>query len=201
MAETESRYREAIARFQSVLDEARAVSNGFMGNDPAMTLATTDAQGRPSLRTVLLKGVDERGFVFYTNLNSRKGRALAARPHAALLFFWPELKRQVNVEGGTEAVSDEESNAYWSSRPRESQLGAWASDQSAPLANREEYEQRLAAVRQRYRDCAVPRPPYWAGFRVVPDRIEFWHEREFRQHERECFWREGEDWRWTLLNP
>ncbi len=201
MADAESPYREAIARFQSLLEEARAVSNGFMGHDAAMSLATTDAQGRPSLRIVLLKGVDERGFVFYTNQNSRKGRALAARPQAALLFFWPELKRQVNVEGTTEAVSDEESNAYWSSRPRESQLGAWASDQSAPLASREEYEQRLETLREQYRDCEVPRPPYWAGFRVVPDRIEFWHEREFRQHERECYWREGEHWSWTLLNP
>lgn len=201
MAQSDPSYREAIERFETLLHEARASCSCFMGDDAAMTLATVDELGRPTLRTVLLKGIDERGFVFYTNLNSRKGRALRANPRAALLFFWPELKRQVNVEGDTEPVSEAESDAYWASRPRESQLGAWASEQSEPLESREHYEQRLEAVRRQHQDRDVPRPPHWAGFRVGPERIEFWHEREFRQHERECYWREDDGWHWSLLNP
>ncbi len=201
MGDVDSTYRQAIERFETLLDEARASCSCFMGDDSAMSLATVDEHGRPTLRTVLLKGIDERGFVFYTNLNSRKGRALRANPNAALLFFWPELKRQVNIEGVTEAVTEIESDAYWASRPRESQLGAWASEQSEPLASREQYEQRLEAIRQQYQGHDVPRPPHWAGFRVVPDRIEFWQEREFRQHERECYWRASDGWHWTLLNP
>lgn len=201
MADIDPRYRQAIERFEALLTEARGSCAGFMGDDAAMSLATVDEHGRPSLRTVLLKGLDERGFVFYTNFNGRKGRALQANPRAALLFFWPELKRQVNIEGDTATVSEAESDAYWASRPRESQLGAWASEQSAPLDSRTDYEQRLEAVRQQYHDGAVPRPPHWAGVRVLPERIEFWHEREFRQHERECYWRDGHEWHWTLLNP
>ena len=201
MADSDATYRQAIERFQSLLGQAKSAGTGFMGSDPTMTVATADADGRPSLRTVLLKQVDELGFVFYTNRNSRKGRALRENPRAALLFFWPELKRQVNVEGDVVVVSDAESDAYWASRPRESQLGAWASFQSEPLASRHDYEQRLEAAREQYDGREVPRPPHWSGYRVVPNRIEFWHEREFRQHERECYERGDSGWEWTLLNP
>jgi pyridoxamine 5'-phosphate oxidase len=202
MADSDATYRQAIERIQSLLGQAKSAGTGYMGSDPTMTLATAGADSRPRLRTVLLKGIDERGLVFYTNEHSRKGRDLAANPQAALLFFWPELKRQVNVEGGITIVADEESDTYWASRPRESQLGAWASHQSEPLASRHEYEQRLEALRDQYQDREVPRPPHWHGFRVNPDRIEFWHEGEFRQHERECYWRdEHGQWQWTLLNP
>lgn len=201
MTDSDPAYRQAIERFQSLLGQAKASGGAFMGNDPAMSLATADASGRPSVRTVLLKAVDERGFVFYTNENSRKGRALQANPQAALLFFWPELRRQVNVEGEVVRVPDAESDAYWASRPRESQLGAWASYQSEPLASRHDYDQRLEAARQQYPDGEVPRPPHWYGYRIVPDRIEFWHEGDFRQHDRECYWRDDADWQWTLLNP
>jgi len=199
MAETDARLREAIDRFRELLDEARGSD---LREPTAMTLATADGNGRPSARTVLLKDVDERGFVFYTNRDSRKGRALRDNPRAALLFFWQPLMRQVKIEGRVEDVTDAEADAYWVTRARESQLGAWASRQSEPLASREELEARLGSLRERYRDLDVPRPPYWSGFRVRPDRIEFWHEREFRQHERECYWQDGErEWQWTLLNP
>jgi len=166
-----------------------------------MTLATADPVGRPSARTVLLKHYDERGFVFYTNQRSRKGRDLQANPQAALLFLWQSLARQVRIEGRVEVVDDAEADAYWASRPRESQLGAWASHQSEPLADREEYEQRLAEYRRQFEGTDVPRPPHWSGFRVVPDRFEFWHERSYRQHDRECCWYDGEQWQWSLLNP
>ncbi len=202
MTETDAAYRQAIERFQSLLSQAKSAGTGFMGSDPTMTLATAGADGRPTLRTVLLKGVDERGLVFYTNENSRKGRNLQENPQAALLFYWPELKRQVNVEGNVTVVNEAESDAYWASRPRESQLGAWASHQSEPLESQHEYERRLEALRQEYQDCEVPRPEHWHGFRIVPDRIEFWHEGQFRQHDRECYWRDdGDKWCWTLLNP
>lgn len=202
MAEINAAYRQAIERIQSLLGQAKSAGTGYMGSDPTMTLATGGGDGRPRLRTVLLKGIDERGLVFYTNENSRKGRNLQANPQAALLFYWPELKRQVNVEGNVTVVDEAESDAYWASRPRESQLGAWASHQSEPLNSRHEYERRLEEVREKYQDREIPRPPHWYGFRVVPDRIEFWHEGEFRQHERECYWRDDDgQWHWTLLNP
>lgn len=198
MAEIDPRLAEAIERFRELLAQATSTE---LREPTAMTLATADAAGRPSARTVLLKDVDGRGFVFYTNRDSRKGRALRANPRAALLFFWQPLMRQVEIEGMIDGVDDAEADAYWATRPRESQLGAWASQQSAPLAGREEYEERLARLREHYQEREVPRPPYWTGFRVVPDRIEFWHEREFRQHDRECYWHDGNHWQWTLLNP
>jgi len=199
MAEIDPRLSEAIDRFRELLEQARETD---LREPTAMTLATADAAGRPSARTVLLKGVDERGFVFYTNRGSRKGRALRENAQGALLFFWQPLMRQVKIEGPVEGVTDAEADAYWATRPRESQLGAWASHQSEPLASREEYEARLAELREQYREQEIPRPPFWSGFRVCPDRIEFWHEREFRQHDRECYWYDrGNGWQWTLLNP
>ena len=154
--------------------------------DPtAMTLATATADGRPSARTVLLKGVEGRSFAFYTNLESDKAQDLLANPHAALVFWWPPLERQVRIEGRVEPVSDEEADAYYASRPRDSRLGAWASPQSHPLADRAQLEARLAEVEQRFADTEViPRPPFWGGFRVIPDRFEFWQGRPSRLHDR-----------------
>lgn len=171
-------------------------------NDPnAVALATADAAGRPSVRMVLLKGHDVRGFVFYTNLDSRKGGELAANPHAALLFHWKSLRRQVRVEGAVEAVSAAEADAYFATRSRDSQLGAWASDQSRPLDARATFEARFEDVRTRFEGGDVPRPPRWSGFRVIPDRIEFWIDRAFRLHERRLFVRDGAGWREGLLYP
>jgi pyridoxamine 5'-phosphate oxidase len=166
-----------------------------------MTLATTTPEGRPSARAVLLKGLDERGFVFYTNLESRKSKELFASPHAALCFLWKSLNRQVRVEGRVELVGDEEADAYFASRPRDSQIGAWASDQSQPLASRAELERRVEEFSRRFGEAQVPRPPSWSGFRVVPQRIEFWQERPFRLHDRLLFIREGKEWRRELLFP
>jgi len=191
-------YRTAIERFDELYRQAQSSEPG---EKTAMIVATADVHGRPSARTVLLKHHDERGFVFYTNQRSRKGRDLQANPQAALLFLWQSLSRQVRVEGRVEVVDDAEADAYWVTRPRESRLGAWASHQSEPLASREEYEERLETLRSRYEGREIPRPPHWSGFRVVPDRIEFWHERKYRQHDRECCWFDGERWQWSLLNP
>lgn len=192
-------YPEAIRRFEALFARARSSD---LQEPTAMTLATASADGRPQARTVLLKQVDLDGFVFYTNHTSRKGQALATNPYAALLFFWPPLMHQVKVEGRVEVVDDAQADAYWATRPRESQVGAWASEQSQPLASREAFEARMQAVRDQYDGADIPRPPYWSGFRVVPDRIEFWREGEFRQHERDCYWwTASEGWQWSLLNP
>lgn len=171
-------------------------------NDPeAMALATADAEGRPSARMVLLKGHDERGFVFYTNGQSRKGDELAANPHASLLFHWKSLRRQIRVEGRVEPVDDAEADAYFASRSRESQLGAWASDQSRPLASRTAFEARYHQLVAEHEGRDVPRPPHWRGYRVVPDRIEYWIDRAHRLHERRLFVRNGEGWTEGLLYP
>ena len=167
----------------------------------AMALATADAQGRPSLRMVLLKGHGESGFTFYTNLDSRKGAELAGNPHAALLFHWKSLRRQVRVEGSVEAVSEAEADAYFATRSRDSRLGAWASDQSRPLDSRATFEARYEAMKQRFGDGDVPRPPRWSGFRLVPERIEFWTDRAHRLHERRLFTRSGAGWDEGLLYP
>lgn len=156
----------------------------------AMTLATADASGIPSARMVLLKGFDDRGFVFYTNLESDKGRQLAANPNAALCFHWKSLRRQVRVEGIVVPVSDAEADTYFQSRPRESRIGAWASLQSRPLEGRWELERRIAEFVAKFNIGHVPRPPHWSGFRVVPRRIELWRDRPFRLHERRAFVRE-----------
>jgi len=184
--------------FDAWLEEARAGEP----NDPtAMTLATVDGEGRPSARMVLLKGHDERGFVFYTNVESRKADELAGNRHAALLFHWKSLRRQVRVEGIVEAVSDAEADAYFATRARDSQLGAWASDQSRPLASREIFERRFADQAERFQGRGVPRPPFWSGYRVVPGRIEFWTSRDHRLHERRLFIRHETYWSESLLYP
>ena len=186
------------ALFEEWLTEARACEP----NDPeAMALATADAEGRPSVRMVLLKGHDRRGFVFYTNLDSRKGVELAANPAAALLFHWKSLRRQVRVEGPVHAVSDEEADSYFATRARDSQLGAWASDQSRPLEERATFEARFQEMRERFDGGDIPRPPRWSGFRVAPTRIEFWNDRAHRLHERRLFVRDREGWSEGLLYP
>ena len=167
-----------------------------------MTLATATRDGMPSLRAVLLKGADPRGFVFYTNFASRKAEELFANPQAALCFHWKSLARQIRIEGMVSLVSDDEANAYFASRPRDSQIGAWASDQSRPLAERGALEARFAEVARQYAgSTAVPRPDYWSGFRIRPERVEFWQERPFRLHDRVLFTRDGEAWRKTRLFP
>jgi pyridoxamine 5'-phosphate oxidase len=171
-------------------------------NDPtAMALATADAQGRPSVRMVLLKGHDERGFVFYTNFDSRKGAELAANPRAALLFHWKSLRRQVRLEGPAEPVAGAEADSYFATRSRDSQLGAWASEQSRPLDSRATFEARYEEVRRRFEGGEVPRPPRWGGWRVAPERIEFWIDRAHRLHERRLFTRAGGGWSEGLLYP
>lgn len=167
----------------------------------AMTLATADAQGRPSARVVLLKTFDENGFVFFTNYKSRKSRDLDSNPQAMLLFWWEELARQIRIAGKVSRVSDAESDAYFKSRPRGSQLGAWASPQSEIIASRELLEERLAEVERRFGNGAVERPPHWGGFRLVPDSFEFWHGGNFRLHDRFLYTRTGDGWRLDRLGP
>jgi pyridoxamine 5'-phosphate oxidase len=170
-------------------------------NDPnAMALATADADGAPSLRVVLLKAWDERGFVFYTNLTSQKGREIAANPRVHLNFHWKSLLRQVRIGGTAALVSEAEADAYFATRPRESQLGAWASLQSQPLPDRATFETRLADYGRQFPD-AVPRPPHWSGWRVTPARIEFWQARDGRWHEREAYLRADDGWSLGLVYP
>jgi len=167
----------------------------------AMALATTGAEGQPSVRMVLLKDHDPRGFVFYTNLHSRKARELIDTPKAALLFHWKSLRRQIRIDGPVEEVSQDEADAYFASRGRDSQLGAWASDQSQPLPSRAVFEEGFEAIRERFEGQDVPRPPHWSGFRVLPCRIEFWLDRPHRLHERRVFTREADGWSEGLLYP
>lgn len=171
-------------------------------NDPdAVALATADAAGRPSARMVLMKGHDERGWVVYSNRGSRKAEELAANPYACLMFHWKTLRRQVRIEGPVSLASDEESDAYFASRGRDSQLGAWASDQSRPLDSRETFEARVDQMRERFEGADVPRPPFWGGYRVTPKVIEFWRDREHRLHERRVFTRHEGGWTEGLLYP
>jgi pyridoxamine 5'-phosphate oxidase len=184
--------------FDQWFDEARASEP----NDPeAMALATADVESRPSVRIVLLKGHGTDGFVFYTNQQSRKGEELAVNPNAALLFHWKSLRRQVRVEGRISVVAGDEADAYFATRSRDSQLGAWASDQSQPLASRAEFEARYEAAREKFEGVEVPRPAHWGGYRVTPERIEFWTDRPHRLHERRLFVRDGDRWTEGLLYP
>lgn len=171
-------------------------------NDPeAMALATADAEGRPSVRMVLLKSQDARGFTFHTNLESRKGEEIADNPNAAIAFHWKTMRRQVRVEGIIEQVSDAEADAYFATRSRGSRISAWASSQSRPLESTEAFEARYEEMTARFAGGDVPRPPYWSGLRLVPHRIEFWTDRPYRRHERRLFVRDGSGWSESLLYP
>jgi pyridoxamine 5'-phosphate oxidase len=194
-------YREALATFDALFEEAQAAGEP----DPtAMVLATATLDARPSARTVLLKAHDPRGFVFYTHLDGRKGRELQDNPHAALLFHWPRVRQgvQVRIEGAVEIVSDAEADAYFAMRPRGSQLGAWASRQSETLDARETFEERLAQVTREFEGRDVPRPARWTGLRVKPERIEFWYGADFRLHERDAYERDRAGaWAKRMLYP
>lgn len=192
--------RDPIRQFACWFDEAVAAQ---LPEPNAMTLATVGDDGRPAARIVLLKGADARGFVFFTNYDSRKGRELARDPRAALLFFWVELERQVRIEGVTERVSATESDAYFASRPRSSRFGAWASPQSATIESRAVLEERFAQVAARYADeeAPVPRPPNWGGYRLAPDRLEFWQGRSSRLHDRILYRRAVDGWAIERLAP
>lgn len=191
---------DPLARFGMWWDTARADTR--LGEPAAMSLATVDEDGRPSVRIVLLRGFDARGFVFFTNLESKKGKDLTARPQAALCLHWEPEHRQVRVEGHTVAVDDADADAYFASRPRDSRLSAWASDQSRPLDDDATLKARVEALDARYAgDAVIPRPPFWGGFRVVPRVIEFWQEGPFRRHRRDRYERVPSGWRRTLLFP
>ena len=185
-------------RFEAWLAEAQTHEPN---NPTAMSVATVGADGRPSSRVVLLRGYDERGFVFYTNFGSRKIREWQGNPYIALCFHWKSLDRQVRIEGRSEQVSDEEVDAYFASRPRDSQIGAWASRQSEVLVTRFELEKRVAKYAAKFGLGKVPRPPFWSGIRVVPDRFEFWEERPFRLHERETWRLINGSWQESRLFP
>ncbi|MBB5684543.1 pyridoxamine 5'-phosphate oxidase [Sphingobium boeckii] len=187
-----------FALFDLWFAEARASE---INDSNAMALATVNAEWQPAVRMVLLKGHGPEGFVFYTNQQSRKADDLSAQPKAALLFHWKSLRRQIRIEGPVSPVSDLIADAYFATRSRDSQLGAWASEQSRPLDRRETFEARFNAMQARFDGGDVPRPPHWSGYLVTPQRIEFWQDREYRLHERRLFTRTGDDWDEGLLYP
>ena len=189
---------DPFALFDSWYAEAR---DSEPNDSNAMALATVDATGQPSVRMVLLKGHGPDGFVFYTNREGRKAADLATVPKAALLFHWKSLRRQIRIEGPVTLATEAESDAYFASRGRDSQLGAWASDQSRPLADRATFEARFAAMAERFQGGEVPRPPHWGGYRVTPQTLEFWQDRAHRLHERRVFTRAGERWSEGMLFP
>jgi pyridoxamine 5'-phosphate oxidase len=191
-------YQQALERFAQVFEQA---GRSETTDSTAMTLATSDRAGRVTCRTVLLKGFDTSGFAFYTNITSRKGRQLVSNPRAALCFYWPAIQQQVTIDGSVTMVADAEADAYFATRPRESQIGAWASHQSRPLDNRETLEDRVRQLNRQYGDGPVPRPPHWTGFRLQPDRIEFWRMRPFRLHERVVYEKGERGWTTGLLYP
>lgn len=190
--------RDPFAQFSLWLNEA---VNSATPEPTAMNVATVGLDGRPSSRIVLLKGFDERGFVFFTNYESRKGRELLADPNCTLHFFWPELERQVNIRGTAARTSREESETYFNSRPFESRIGAWASEQSSVISSRAVLEDRVVELRQKFADGVVPLPPFWGGFRVVPDRFEFWQGRRSRLHDRICYEASEDSWKMSRLSP
>ena len=189
---------DPIKRFHTAF--SRAQDSGIESPDAA-ALATVDKDGRPAVRMVLLKEADERGFVFYTNLDSRKGREIANNPNVTLCFWWPPLQEQIRIEGTVVPVSDTEADAYFATRDRDSQIGAWASRQSSELGSLEELRRVFESAAKQFEDRDVPRPPNWSGFRVRPERIEFWLGRPHRLHERYVYTRRGDDWVVTMLHP
>jgi pyridoxamine 5'-phosphate oxidase len=189
---------DPLEQFRRWFDEARDLG---LPEPNAMTLATVDASGQPAARTVLLKGTDHRGLTFFTNLESRKARELAANPRAALVFWWQPQARQVRFEGAIETVAEAEADAYFASRPRGSQIGAWASAQSAAIADRAALETAEREIAARFAEAEVPRPPFWGGYRLVPARVEFWQGRRNRLHDRLCYVRDGRRWRIERLAP
>jgi len=191
-------YEEALERFSKLLAEAKKTD---LDEPTAMALATADDQGRPSVRIVLLKGFDENGFVFYTNVESRKGRQISVNPQASICFHWQPLKKQVTIEGTVQLVSKKETDAYWKTRPRNSQIGAWASDQSKDLVAMPQLLDNVEKYAALFAGQEVPRPPHWSGYRIIPDRIEFWTSRPFRLHERIVYEKQDGGWSRKRLNP
>jgi len=192
---------DPIERFREVYALAEKIDRSVLPDPTAMALGTVGEDGSPSVRIVLLKGYDERGFVFYTNYDGRKGRELLARPRAALCFFWPAIDIQVRIEGSVMEVADEEADAYFATRHRMSQIGAWASRQSEPLENPDALDERVRKYETEFEGKAVPRPPHWSGFRVQPERIEFWKGKPNRLHERHLYTRAGTGWKIETLYP
>ncbi|MGK2935273.1 MAG: pyridoxamine 5'-phosphate oxidase [Gemmatimonadaceae bacterium] len=192
---------DPIAIFQDAFARAQRVDRALLPEPSAMSLATVGADGSPTLRIVLLKGVDEDGFVFYTNLESRKGRDLRAHPRAALCIYWSALDLQIRIDGKVTQVSDEEADEYFASRPRGSQIGAWASRQSEVIEPPGELDERVARYEREFEGRDVPRPEFWSGFRVHPERIEFWRNRANRLHDRTRYTRDGAAWRVETLYP
>jgi pyridoxamine 5'-phosphate oxidase len=192
---------DPIERFREVYALAEKIDRSVLPDPTAMALGTVGKDGSPSVRIVLLKGYDERGFVFYTNYDGRKGRELLARPRAALCFFWPTIDIQVRIEGSVVEVADNEADAYFATRHRMSQIGAWASRQSEPLENPDALDKRVSKYGTEFEGKAVPRPPHWSGFRVQPERIEFWKGKPNRLHERHLYTRAGNRWKIETLYP
>jgi pyridoxamine 5'-phosphate oxidase len=192
---------DPIERFRSVYALAEKIDRTILPDPNAMALGTVEEGGQPSVRVVLLKAFDERGFVFYTNYEGRKGRHLLAQPKAALCFYWATIDIQVRIEGRVTKVSDDEADEYFATRARLSQIGAWASKQSEPLESPTALEDRVKKYEQEFEGHVVPRPRFWSGFRVVPDRIEFWKARPNRLHERHLYTRAGNGWKTETIYP
>ncbi len=193
--------QDPVSRFRRLFAQAEALDRAILPEPNAMSLATVGMNGNPSVRIVLMKGFDEDGFVFYTNIEGRKGRELRTRPVAAICFHWPMLEVQVRAEGSVAQVSDEEADAYFATRARQSQIGAWASIQSQPIEHVDDLSNRVAEMEKKFEGQEVPRPPFWSGFRLRPDKIEFWKSRPGRLHERHLYTRSGDSWTMETLYP